>query len=321
MNTTLSRWLVAITTTLAAAGAFAQTYPSKPIRFVVPYAAGNAGDIAARFMGDELSRALGQALVIDNKPGAGGNVGTALAAQAPGDGYTLLMGSNATHAANEFLYAQPGYDPHRDFEPVAFLGILPLVYVTRPANPVNTIAELVAAARAKPDVYNIALSTTTSRLTQELFKLRAGAPLFPVDYRGSAQSIVAVLGGQTEFMVDTISSLRTQITGGQLKALGVTSRNGTRLLPGVKSVAEQGVDGYELVGWLALYMPKGSPASAVQRVSEAVRGILARPDAQATLLQIGVDPLYRNPADTRTFGREEREKWGQLIKTAGIKAQ
>ena len=173
----------------------AQSYPNKPIKMVIPYAAGQGTDIVGRYVADELSRALKQAVVIDNRPGAGGNIGTQLTAKSVPDGYTVMIGTNATHAANAFLFSQPGFDAQADFEPIAMVGILPLVYVTAPANPVNNIQDLIAAARSKPDALNTAVSTTTCRMAHELFKMRGGAVMMPIDFKGSAQSITAVFGG------------------------------------------------------------------------------------------------------------------------------
>jgi tripartite-type tricarboxylate transporter receptor subunit TctC len=303
----------------AAAIGHAQPYPNKPVKMIIPYAAGQGTDIMGRYISDELSRALKQAVVVDNRPGAGGNIGTQIAAKSRADGYTLMIGTNATHAANAFLYSQPGYDAQADFEPIAMVGILPLVYVTLASNPVNTIPDLINLARAKPDVLNTALSTTTCRMAHELFKMRSGVSMTPVDFKGSAQSITAVLGGHVEFMVDTIASLQAQVAGGQLKALGVTSAKSSRLLPGVKTVAEQGLPGYELVGWTVIFAPKGLPAEATQTLTEALSKILERTDVQDKLLQMGIDPQIKTGSELKAFVASEKDKWGRLISAAGLK--
>lgn len=305
--------LIGATGLAIAMSGHAQTYPVKPIRMIIPYAAGQGTDIIGRYVADELSRQVKQPIVIDNRPGAGGNIGTQLTARAPADGYTLMIGTNATHAANAFLYDQPGFDAQADFEPIAMIGILPLVYVTSPANPANTIQDLIAAAKSKPDALNTAVSTTTCRMAHELFKLRSGAAMTPVDFKGSAQSISAVLGGHVEFMVDTIASLQTQVLGGQLKPLGVTSLKSSRLLPGVKSIAEQGLSGYELVGWTVVFAPKGIPQEASQTLSKAIGQLLSTADVQAKLLQLGMDPQFKSGNDLKSFITTEKEKWGRLI--------
>ncbi|HSW19462.1 MAG TPA: tripartite tricarboxylate transporter substrate binding protein [Ramlibacter sp.] len=312
--------LAATALAVLAGAAQAQTYPSKAIRLIVPYAAGQGTDIAARYIADEMGKELKQSVFVDNRPGAGGNIGTQATARSAPDGYTLMIGTNATHAANAFLYANPGFDPQADFEPVGMVGVLPLVYVTPPNSPINNIQDLVRAAKAKPDALNTAVSTTTCRMAHELFKQRAEAPMFPVDFKGSAQALTAVIGGQVEFMVDTITSLRTAIQNNQVKALGVTSARSSKLLPGVKSIAEQGVAGYELVGWTVMYAPKGIPAEASRTLAAAFNKTIARPEVQEKLLQMGIEPITKSGDELRTFVDTEKEKWGKLIRGAGLKA-
>lgn len=297
----------------------AQSWPSKPIRLIVPYAVGQGTDIAGRFIVNEMGKELKQAFVVENRPGAGGNVGTQAAARASGDGYTIMIGTNATHAANGFLYTNPGFDPQTDFEPIGMVGILPLVYVTHPSNPVNSMEELVRASKAKPDGLNVAVSTTTCRMAHELFKSRGDAPMFPVDFKGSAQALTAVIGGQIEYMVDTISSLRTAVANQQVKALGVTSAQSSRLLPGVKSLAEQGIPGYELVGWTVLYAPKGTPPEVLRALSEALDKSVARAEVQEKLLQLGIEPMSKSREELKAFSVSEKEKWGKLIQAAGLR--
>lgn len=315
----LIRCLAALALSAPFVPAQAQGYPSRPVRVIVPYAVGQGTDIAARYIGDELARELKQPVFVDNRPGAGGNVGTQAAARSAPDGYTILVGTNATHAANTFLYTNPGFDAQADFEPLAMMGILPLVYVTQPGSTIQDMPALVRAARAKPDALNVAISTTTCRMAHELFKLRAEAPMFPVDFKGSAQALTAVVGGQVEFMVDTIASLRTAIENKQVKALGVTSAKSSRLLPGVKSLAEQGINGYELVGWTVFYAPKGTPPEALRVLSEAINKIVARPETQEKLHQLGIEPQHKSREELRSFAESEKEKWGRLIRAAGLK--
>ena len=315
---TLTKLLPALLLAAGTLAAHAQAYPTKSIRLVVPYAVGQGTDIAARYVADELAKELKQPFFIDNRPGAGGNIGTQFVANAPADGYTIMIGTNATHAANAFLYAKPGFQPE-DFEPIGMVGILPLVYVANNSSPINNIQDLVRAARAKPNALNVAVSTTTCRMAHELFKSRAEAPMFPVDFKGSGQSLTAVIGGQVEFMVDTITSLRGAIAGHQVKALGVTSAHESKLLPGVKSVADQGVPGYELVGWTVLYAPKGIPKEAAHTLTTALNKTLARADVQEKLLQMGIEPLAKSGAELKAFGAAEKEKWGRLITGAGLK--
>ena len=296
----------------------AQAYPSKPVRIVVPYPAGQGTDVATRYVAEQLSRALGQNFVVENRPGAGGNIGTQSVVRAPADGYTLLMGTNGTHAAAPFLFPNLGFDPRADFDAVALIGILPLTIVTAAGNPVDSVEKLVAAARAKPDAINMAFTTTTSRAALELFKQQANAPVFGIAYKGSAQAITDLVGGQVEYMVDTIASLRTTVVGGKLKALAVTSSASGELLPGVRSVAEQGVRGYELTGWNVLYAPRGTPPEAVAVLAGAIGKVMALAETRQKLLQLGIEPRIMVGAELNGFLAAERDKWGQVIRSAKI---
>ena len=297
----------------------AQTWPSKPIKIVVPYQAGQGTDVGARYFAEQLSKALGQQVYVDNKPGAGGNIGTADAARSPNDGYTLLMGTVATQTMNEFLYPSVGYDSQKDFEPVALVGMLPMVISANPSFPANSVAELVAAAKAKPDKIDIALPSTTARLVFELLKDKSGAPLFGVPYKGSATAMQEVTGGQLPVIIDTATATRGQVAGGKLKALGITTLKSSALLPGVKSVAEQGFPGFEVTAWNALYAPRGTPKAVVDRLNAEVTRILAEPETRQRLLQIGFEPAGGSPDELAAFEKRERDKWGPLIKAAGLK--
>lgn len=321
MNTYLkwTRTLGLVSMTLAAALCQAQNYPNKPVKLIIPYAAGQGTDIMGRYLGEEMSKALKQPVVIDNRPGAGGNIGTQITARSAPDGYTLMIGTNATHAANSFLFSQTGFDAQADFEPIAMVGILPLVYVTASNSPVNNVADLMAVVKSKPYALNIVVSTTTCRMAHELFKMRTSASMMPVDFKGSAQSITAVLGGHVEFMIDTIASLQAQVASGQLKPLGVTSLKSSRLMPGVKSISEQGVAGYELVGWTVVFAPRGVSSEVIQTLTVAISRTLERPDVQEKLLQMGVDSQVKTGAELKAFVASEKDKWGRLIAAAGLK--
>ncbi|MCC6246578.1 MAG: tripartite tricarboxylate transporter substrate binding protein [Rubrivivax sp.] len=315
----LARTIGAVLLGLASLAAHAETYPARAIRLIVPYAPGQGTDIAARYIGDELAKELKQSVFVDNRAGAGGNIGTQAAAKSAPDGYTLLIGTNATHAANAHLYASPGFDAQADFEAIGMLGILPLVWVALPASTATSVPDLIRMAKAKPDALNVALSTTTCRMAYELLRQRAEVALFPVDYKGSAQAVTALIGGQIEFMVDTITSLRSFIASQQVKALGVTSARSSRLLPGVRSVAEQGVADYELVGWTVLYAPKGLPAEVSRTLVAAFNRVVARPEVQDRLLQMGIEPQAKAGDELNRFLAAERTKWERLIKSAGLK--
>jgi tripartite-type tricarboxylate transporter receptor subunit TctC len=233
--------------------ALAQSYPAKPVKIIVPYQAGQGTDVATRHFAEHLTRNLGQSFFVENRPGAGANIGTEAAAKSPPDGYTLVMGTVATHTMNQHMYASIGFDPEKDFEPIILTGMLPMVISAHPAYPVNTVQELIAAAKARPDAINIAMPSTTARIVYELFKQRSGAPLFGVAYKGSATSMTEVMGGQVPLTIDTVTATRALVQSGKLKAIAITTLKTSELLPGVKSVAEQGLAGFEVTAWNALY--------------------------------------------------------------------
>lgn len=314
------RWTVGLLAALVLGGeAGAQNYPARPVRIIVPYQAGQGTDVAARYLAEHLTKSLGQSVFIENKPGAGGNIGTQAAAQAPADGYTLLMGTNATQAMNEFLYPSIGYQPDKDFAPIVLVGLLPMVVVANPSFPANSISELVAAAKARPDKIDVAMTSTTSQLVFEMLKQQSGAPLFGVPYKGSATAMAEVMGGQVQLMIDTVAAARGQIEAKTLKPLGITTLKPSAMLPGVKPVAEQGVAGFEMTGWNALYAPRDTPAPIVAQLSKEMEKILSLPETKDRLLQLGIEVTGGTPAELADFEKRERAKWGPLIKATGVK--
>lgn len=305
----------------ACTSAFAQPYPSKPVKIIVAYQAGQGTDVATRHFADQLSKALGQNFFVENRPGAGGNIGTEVAAKSPPDGYTLIMGTVATHAMNQHLYPTLGYDPEKDFEPVILTGMLPMVISANPSFPSSSIPELIAAAKAAPNSLNVALPSTTARIVYELFKQRSGAPLFGVAYKGSATSMTEVMGGQVPLTIDTVTATRPLAASGKLKPLAITTLKSSELLPGVRSVAEQGLPGFEVTAWNALYAPRGTPKAIVDQLNAEMAKIIAHPETRARLLQLGFEPASGSSQQLGEFGRAEREKWGALIKSAGMRAE
>jgi tripartite-type tricarboxylate transporter receptor subunit TctC len=320
------RKLAAVMTILASAvlgtpAATAQAYPSKPIRIIVAYPAGQGTDIATRYLAEQMSRDLGQPIVIDNKPGAGGNLGTELAAQAAPDGYTLTMGTNATHVLNQFLYAKLAFDPEKDFEPIALVGTFPMIVAVNTTSSINTASDLVHAVQRNARSADIAMPSTTARLVVELFKERSAAPLFGVPYKGSGNALTDVIGGQLPVMVDTPTSLRPHIAAGKLRALAVTSAQPSGLVPGVKTISEQGYAGFEVIAWNALYAPKGTPANVLNTLNAAMNKVLQRPETRQKLLDFGFDPAGGTAAQLHDFTRSERRKWQPIISAAGLKAE
>jgi len=308
--------LMALVLALPAA---AQSYPSRPVRVIVPYQAGQGTDVAARYFAERLSKALGQQFIVDNRPGAGGNIGTEAVAHAAPDGYTLLMGTNATQTMNEFLYPSTGYDAAKDFAPVVLVGMLPMVVAANPDFAPSTIPELIAAAKAQPDKINVALPSTSARVVFEFLKERTGAPLFGVPYKGSGTAMTEVMGGQVQLIVDTATALRGHVQNGKLKAIAITTLKSGELLPGVKSVAEQGIANFEMTPWTAMYAPRGTPKEIVDRLNAEVMKVLAEPEARQKLMSLGFEPAGGTPDQLGAFEKSERAKWGALIKAAGLK--
>ncbi|MEO7404287.1 MAG: tripartite tricarboxylate transporter substrate binding protein [Burkholderiales bacterium] len=316
----LSVVIVSIAALGFAASASAQSYPTKPVRIIVAYPAGQGTDIATRHLGEQLAKSLGQNFFVENRPGAGGNVGTEVTAKAAPDGYTLTMGTNASHAANEFMYPSIGFDPERDFEPVILVGMLPMVVSVSASSAETTLRGLIAAAKAKPDAINVALPSTTARVVYEMLR-QGGAPLFAVPYRGSAAALTDVLGGQVQVLIDTVTATRPQAAAGKLRALAITTAKPSELMPGVPSVAEQGIAGFEVTAWNALFAPRGTPAAIVSLLNAEMGKALAQPETRQRLLQIGFEPVGGTPAQLAEFVKLERQKWGQIIRSAQIKAE
>lgn len=315
---------LAIAAALALAGAstaMAQAYPNKPTKIIVAYQAGQGTDVATRYIAEQLGKAMGQTFFVENRGGAGGNIGTADAARAAPDGYTLTMGTNGTHALNQYLYAATGFDAEKDFEPIVLISTFPMVVLAGAGTPYQSMADVFAAARNNPKSADIALPSTTARLVFELLKERSQVPLFGVPYKGSAAAATDVIGGQVPLSIDTISAARGFLASGKLRALGVTSANPTALLPGVKTVAEQGLAGFEVVAWNALYAPRGTPPAVIKRLNEEVTKILAQPETRQRLLQLGHEPAGGTPEQLAEFARAERAKWGPLITKVGLKAE
>ncbi len=293
-------------------------WPAKPIRIIVPYAAGQGADVLTRLVADQLAQSLKQPIVVENRGGAGGNIGTAAAARATADGYTFLLGTNATHAANEFLYPDPGFGPD-DFTAVAMIGLLPMVICSAsPELPTNGITTLIERAREAPDTLNVGLPSTTAQVVFSEFVNSAKAPLFPIRYKASAQSLTDLMGGQIPLAIDTVTAARPHIRAGKVNALGITSLKASPMLPGVKPVSEQGVEGFDVVAWDAFFAPRGTPQAVVQRFSASLGEAMAEPLLQQRMRDIGVEPLYMAPDALSSFIVNERRKWGGIIRKAGI---
>lgn len=313
----LSRAL--LVTALTTQVALAQGYPNKPVRVIVAYPAGQSTDIATRYLVNKLSIALGQNFVVDNRPGAFGNIGTALAARAQPDGYTLVMGASGTHGINPGLYENPGYDADKDFDPIILTAIIPMVVSVHPSLNVNTLPELVALAKSRPDKIDVAVPSVTAQLVLEMFKQR-DVPLFGVKYKGSADAMTAVLGGQVPVLIDTVVASRAQL--GKIKALAVTSPKEMSALPNVRSAVEQGMTGFSVTAWNALMAPRGTPPEVQERLATEMRKILALPETIKAMHDLGFEaaPQMTQP-ELVEWARGERRKYAEIIKTARMKPE
>ncbi len=322
LPTLLLRCIAALAAALLVAPlARAQTYPSKAVRIIVPYPPGQGTDIATRHLAEHLTQAMGQTFFVENRAGAGGNVGTAEAARAAPDGYTLLMGTNGTHVLNAYLYASMPFDPQKDFEPVTLVSSFPMVVLVPAQSPYGGIADLIAAAKVKPDALDVALPSTTARLVLELLKQQSGTGLTGIPYKGSGIAMTDLIGGQVPLAIDTVSAARAFVAGGRLKALGVTSSKESALLPGVKTVAAQGLEGFQVLAWNGLYAPRGTPTAVVAKLAAEVAAVLAQPSVRQRMLELGHEPVGGAAAELAEFAAAERRKWGPIIAKAGLKAE
>ncbi len=320
MRSSLKKITLATATLLFAGSAIAaSSYPSKPVRIIVPYQAGQGTDIATRYFADHLSKVFGQSFIVENVGGAGGVIGTQVAARAEGDGNTLTMGTNATHVLNEYMYSSMGFSPVNDFEPVVLTGTLPMAIVTRPPPQFKSVQDIIDSANKSDHSADIATPSTSARLVFELLKQQSGAPLFMIPYKGSSTSMSNVIGGQVPLSIDTITASRPQVEGGNLRAIAVTSANPTDLLPGVAPVSQQGLSGFEVVAWNALYAPKGTPHDIIAKLNLELQAFLALPETQAKLHSMGYEPGGGTPGDLAAFAQAERDKWRPIIESAGLK--
>ena len=301
--------------------AFAQAYPSQPIRIIVGFAAGSGSDIFARLMAQWLSERLGQPVLIENRPGAGGNIGTEAVVKAPPDGYTLLQWVPA-NAVNNSLYEKLSFNFLRDIAPVAGTARAPYVVVVNPELPVKSIPELIAHAKANPGKLNFASAGvgTGIHMAGELFKLTAGVNMVHVPYRGAAGAMTDLIGGQVQLMFDTTAASIPHIKGGKVRALAVTTATRSALLPDLPTVADT-VPGYEASGPFGLGAPKDTPPAVIEKLNKEINAVLADPKVKARLAELGSEPLTGTPAEIGRMLASESDKWAKVIKAANIKVE
>ena len=299
----------------------AADWPNKPIRWVVPFPPGGAMDAIARTLGEKAAKSLGQPFVIENKPGAGGNIGADFVAKQPGDGYTMMITSIGM-ATNKPLYSKLNYDPIKDFAPVSLLAVVPNVLVTNATQPdVKTARDVIAAARKAPGklTYASAGNGTSIHLAGEVFTSLAQVEMLHIPYKGSGPAVSDLLGGQINYMFDSITSARPHIESGKLRALGVTTAKRSSTLPNVPTLAEAGVPGYEVSPWFAVFMPAATPKAIVSKLNKALLDAMKDPEVAKRFETIGAEPVGSTPDELAQHLARESERWTQLITERGIK--
>ncbi len=322
MKQFLSALLVLAVIGAAAANGQAQSYPAKPIHFVVPFPPGGPLDIMARGIGAKLQAAWGQPVIVENKPGAGGGIGADFVAKSPGDGYMLLMGAVSTHAINPYLYAKIPYDSVKDFTPVTLVAQVPNVLVVNPSLPVKSVKELIDHAKAKPGALSFASGSTgsTGHLAGELFKTMAGVDMVHIPYKGAAPAMLDLLAGQTQLMFDNIANALPQIKAGKLRALAVTTLKRSPALPDLPTIDEAGLRGFDLTTWFGVFLPAGVPKELVDRLNGEIVKALASKELRERLTAMGAEPpSITVPAEFASFVQREMVKYEKVVKASGAR--
>jgi tripartite-type tricarboxylate transporter receptor subunit TctC len=304
---------------LCAGQALAQSYPSHPIKVIVPWPPGQATDVAARMVSERLSPALGQPVVIDNRGGAGGVIGCETAAKSPADGYTLVAGSSGPISISPNVQ-KVAYDPLKDFAPISLLAVNPFMLVVNPSIPAKNVKELIALLKANPGKYSFASSGSgaTSHLMSVLFNSMAGVEVVHVPYKGSSQSITDVVSGQIAFTIETVPAVQGLVQAGKLRALGATSLTRAAAMPDVPTIAET-LPGYEMFGWIGLMAPSGTPPAITDRVSAETQKIMQDPEIRKRFLAAGMEPAGNTPAQFAEFLRKQNDRYGSIVKQAHVK--
>ena len=317
------RWLAGVAVALVLAPVWAQSYPIRPPRLVVPFPPGGATDTLARLVGEELGKRLGQPVVIENRPGAGGNLAAQFVARAAPDGYTLLMAPTSIYAIAMTLYKDPGFDVARDFTPVSTLANVPHVLVVHPSLAANNLKELVALAKAKPGELTVASqgTGTVSHLEAEMLQQMAGIQLTHVPYKGSAPALLDLLGGRTQIMFDSIASAMPQVRAGKLKAMAVAAETRASVLPDVPTVAEAALPGYRAESWLGILVPAHTPRAVIERLNRELNASLADPRVHQTLVERGFEPQASTPEQFVERIRGDLLAWARVVKASGARVE
>ena len=304
-----------------APAAMAQSYPTKPVKLVVPFPPGGSLDITGRLLAQKLSEAWGQSVVVENKPGAGGNIGADMVAKSAPDGYTILLGALSTHAVNPNLYAKMPYDAVKDFAPITLIAITPNVLVVNAASPVNNVRDFVVYAKANPGklAFGSGSNGSAGHLAGELFKVETGTDAVHVPFKGGAPATQALLAGDTQFMFDNLATAMAQVKAGKLKALAVTTAQRSPLVPELPTMAEAGLPGFDISTWYGLFAPAGTPPAIVAKWNADVTKILNTPDVRAKLMADGAEPAPNTPEQFAQMIARELSKYARIVKASGAK--
>jgi tripartite-type tricarboxylate transporter receptor subunit TctC len=317
----MRRTVLAMLATLSLAApllANAQDFPNRPVKLVVPFGPGTTTDIVSRVYADALGKSLGQTVIVENKAGAGGNIGADLVAKSPADGYTIVMGTVGTHAINPGLYRRMPYDAQKDFAPIGFAGYTPTLLVVAANSPLKTLKDLQAQAARSPGVsFASAGNGTSGHLAGELLKARLGGEMVHVPYKQGGLAMSDVMAGQAQFMFYHPAAVMPQVKAGKLRALGVSSAKRTAAAPDVPTITEQGFGEFDLVAWFMLYAPAATPAPVLARLRDAVAQVVADPEVKARLAAQGLEVPSFRPDELAAFNRAEIAKWSELVKRSG----
>ena len=301
--------------------AHAGSYPDRPIKIIVPFTAGGTSDVLARTVAEQLALDLGQAVVVENRAGAGGALGAGVVARAEPDGYTLLMGSSSALAVNPGLFSNLPYDAEKSFAPISMVAGIQNILLVNPSIPVKSVQELVAYGRTHPLFFASAGTGSSPHMSAELFQALSGLKMTHVPFKGGPQALSEVISGRVNLVFDNMPTAAAMVKSGQLRGLGVTGAARSPMVPDIPTIASQGLDGYDVTVWYGLVAPAGTPQPVIELLSGEVAKILARPGIRAKLTEIGTEPASSSPQDFKAFISAERKKWGEVIKKTGVKVE
>ena len=319
---TITRFLFSGLALVLSSNAAAQPYPSKPIRFIVPFSAGGGADIVARAIGQKLSESVGQQVIIDNRTGAAAIIGTEIAAKSPPDGYTIILGQTGPNSINPGLYERLPYDALKDFAPITLATTYPYVLVVHPSLPVHSVKQLIVLAKARPNQLTFASAGNgaANHLAAELLKSMAGISMVHVPYKASAPALIDVLGGHVSMMLDPIITSMPHVKLGKLRALAVTGLKRSPLAKDLPTFDETGLPGYEAIGWHGILAPAGTPADIIAKLNNDIVKAIHTPEMRTRFAEQGAEPVGNTPVQFAEFLKSDLEKWAKVVKTAGVRA-